>query len=71
MPRTQSSDGLALESMPSRPSEDPGHAGVLSLVAEALRGLRFGTVSVIVQDGLVVQIDRIEKKRLPRPGRIS
>jgi len=33
-------------------------------VEDALRGLRFGTVTVIVQDGVVIQIDRTEKKRL-------
>jgi hypothetical protein len=31
---------------------------------ESLRGLRFGSVNVIVQDGVVVQIDKIEKTRL-------
>jgi len=31
---------------------------------ESLRGLRFGSVNVVVQDGVVVQIDRIEKVRL-------
>jgi hypothetical protein len=33
-------------------------------IRDALRGLRFGTVSIVVQDGLVVQIDRTEKRRL-------
>ncbi|MCI0360224.1 MAG: YezD family protein [Planctomycetaceae bacterium] len=33
-------------------------------IREALRGLRFGTVNVIVQDGVVVQIDRTEKRRV-------
>jgi len=33
-------------------------------IREALRGLRFGTVNIIVQDGLVVQFDRTEKRRL-------
>jgi hypothetical protein len=36
-------------------------------VREALRGLRFGTVTIIVQDGVVVQIDRLEKRRLRSP----
>ncbi len=30
-------------------------------IQNALRGLRFGSVNVIVQDGIVVQIDRVEK----------
>jgi hypothetical protein len=33
-------------------------------VADALRGLRFGVVQVVVQDGVVVQIERTEKRRL-------
>ena len=33
-------------------------------VRDALRGLKFGTVTLIVQDGVVVQIDRTEKRRL-------
>ncbi len=33
-------------------------------IRDALRGLRFGTVHIIIQDGLVVQIDRTEKRRL-------
>jgi hypothetical protein len=37
----------------------------------ALRGLRFGTVTAVVQDGVVVQVERTEKVRLerrPRPA---
>jgi hypothetical protein len=38
----------------------------LRSIRDALRGLRFGSVTVIVQDGVIVQVERIEKKRLPR-----
>jgi hypothetical protein len=37
-----------------------------SQIREALRELRYGTVSIIVQDGVVVQIDRLEKRRIRR-----
>lgn len=37
---------------------------VLEALVEALSGVRFGTVTVIVQDGRVVQIDRTERRRL-------
>lgn len=37
---------------------------VLAALTEALRGVRYGTVTVIVQDGRVVQIDRTERRRL-------
>jgi hypothetical protein len=46
----------------SHPSE-----GVLDEIRQLLRGLQFGSLLIIVQDGVVVQIDRTEKKRLPRP----
>ena len=38
----------------------------LQHIREALRGLRFGTVNIIIQDGFIVQIDRTEKKRVRR-----
>lgn len=38
----------------------------LSQIREALRGLRFGAVHIIVQDGVVIQIERTEKRRLRR-----
>ena len=41
----------------------------LSQIREALRGLRFGSVSIIVQEGMIVQIDRTEKRRLRQAGR--
>jgi hypothetical protein len=43
----------------------------LQQVQDALRGLRYGTVSIIVQDGVVVQIDRTEKRRLRQGSTIS
>jgi hypothetical protein len=38
--------------------------GSLDAIRDALRGLRYGTVSIVVQDGVVVQIERTEKRRL-------
>ncbi len=38
----------------------------LARIEEALQGLRFGQVTVTVQDGVVVQIDRLERTRLHR-----
>lgn len=37
---------------------------VLCELTRALAGLRFGTVTLVVQDGVVVQIDRLQKTRL-------
>jgi hypothetical protein len=36
----------------------------LRRLRDAIRGMRYGTITVIVQDGVVVQIDRTEKIRL-------
>jgi hypothetical protein len=35
-------------------------------IREAIRGLKFGSVNIIIQDGVVVQIDRTEKRRVRR-----
>ena len=35
-------------------------------IRQSLRGLQFGSISVIVQDGIIVQIDRTEKTRIRR-----
>ena len=43
-------------------------AYALSRVREALAGLRYGEVTVIVQDGVVVQVERTEKLRLRQPA---
>ena len=40
----------------------------LQQIREALRGLRYGAVHIVVQDGLVIQIDRTEKRRLRLPN---
>jgi hypothetical protein len=38
-------------------------------IVAALRGLRYGSVTAVVQDGVVVQVDRTEKVRLERSTR--
>lgn len=37
---------------------------VVEAIIEALRGVKYGQVTVTVQDGQVVQIDRMERRRL-------
>lgn len=44
----------------------PHDALCLERVRDALRGLRYGTVTVTVHDGAVVQVDRTERIRLDR-----
>jgi hypothetical protein len=53
--------------MPSKTKNIPPNKReeiVLEEVRKALRGLMFGTVTIIVQDGIVIQIDRTSKQRL-------
>ena len=40
-------------------------------ILAALRGLRYGSVTAVVQDGVVVQVDRTEKVRVERPEAAS
>lgn len=49
-----------------RPTEtaEPLSPEIEHLLLEALRGIRYGQVLLIVQDGKVVQIDRTEKVRI-------
>jgi len=50
----------------SRSASATGDEATLSRIGEALRGLRYGSVLTIVQDGVVVQIERTEKTRFTR-----
>jgi len=51
-----------------RPTLDRAHDG-LDRISAALRGLRYGTVTAIVQDGVVVQVERTEKFRVDKRDR--
>jgi hypothetical protein len=47
---------------PTRSTQASGVA--LEQLQTAVRGIRFGEVRVIIQDGVIVQIERLEKQRL-------
>lgn len=47
-----------------RDSTSPVSPEVVDQIVASLRGLRFGSLTIIVQDGVVVQIDRTEKRRM-------
>jgi hypothetical protein len=48
-------------------TQDPdGTSEALDRISRALRGLRYGTVTAVVQDGIVVQVERTEKIRINR-----
>jgi len=63
------------DSLNGRDAPGPGPAtpaaldAPLARIGEALKGLRFGTVLAVVQDGVVVQIERTEKTRLDKKTR--
>lgn len=51
------------------PAEEDGQALALQAIVDALRGLRFGSITIAVQDGVIVQVERLEKRRISRAGR--
>ncbi len=54
----------AFHAVPANPGGRLPTDDELREIAASLRGLRFGAVNIVVQDGVVIQIDRTEKKRL-------
>lgn len=52
------------------PGQDPARPELnaetidVDAIREALHGMRFGQVTIIVQDGVIIQIDRMERRRL-------
>ena len=49
--------------------QEPFRDSALGRIESALRGLEFGTVTAVVQNGVVVQVERTEKVRLQRAER--
>jgi hypothetical protein len=49
--------------VPSRPA-GPADDAEFERIRAAIRGIRFGEVRIILQDGIVIQIDRLEKQRI-------
>ena len=52
-----------------RRDEAPSDWEAMEAIRRALSGLRYGQVVVIVQDGVVVQVDRTERRRVRLNGR--
>jgi len=53
------------------PSPEAWSRDLERLVREALVSIRFGTVTLVVQDGRVIQVDKNEKIRLNASGHID
>lgn len=62
---------MSRNSEPAEPQESVSDSEdlVLTQIRESLRNLKFGHVQIIVQDGVVVQIDRLERRRISRNER--
>jgi hypothetical protein len=45
---------------------DPWNRELEKIVKDALKSVRFGTVTLVVQDGRVIQVDKNEKIRIDR-----
>lgn len=56
-------DGAARDSE-MRGADSAVRDSPLERVRRAVEGIRFGEVRLIIQDGVIVQIDRVEKERL-------
>jgi hypothetical protein len=51
---------------PSDPTADAKDRISIDLIQAALRGLRYGEVRIVVQDGVVVQVEKTERMRPSR-----
>ncbi len=52
----------------SSSSAPDNHEQILERIADAISGVRFGSVEVVIQDSRVVQIERKEKFRFDKGG---
>lgn len=65
VPRSMSSRNAPPQYRPHETQEDPGgDSPVLREIVRQLRGLRFGSIEIIVHEGHVTQIERREKVRV-------
>lgn len=53
----------------NRAADGPNVGWTRQQIEDALRGLQFGSITLLVQDGVVVQIERTERQRYQRPAR--
>jgi hypothetical protein len=52
--------------MAELPNEENGQRAAREAIERALEGLQYGEVRVIVHEGYVTQVERLERRRLPR-----
>ena len=69
MSRPEENTDVAHDDSADRSGSAEGPRDALDRINAALRGLRYGTVTAVVQDGVVVQVERTEKFRLEKRDR--
>ncbi len=57
-----------LQTLDTEPPAEPLTPAALEHIQIALQGLRFGQVLIVVHEGVVVQVERTERKRISRSG---
>lgn len=65
------SDPITQHHFPIGEERDSAGDFTLEEVRASLKNLRYGSVTIIVQDGVIIQIDRTEKRRLTHPRRAN
>lgn len=50
---------------------EPWNRDLERVVRDTLKSIRFGTVTLVIQDGRVIQVDKNEKIRMDRVGHIN
>ncbi len=58
------SDPISQQPKPPIAEQPASTDDAITQIRDSLRGLRYGSVNIIVQDGVIIQIDRTEKRRL-------
>jgi hypothetical protein len=61
---TYVSESTSQSHFPIADEREPVGDYTLEEVRASLKNLRYGSVTIIVQDGVIIQIDRTEKRRL-------
>ena len=59
-----------VESETDRAAE-PNHRWALTQLEQALRGLQYGQVILTIQDGVVVQVERTERRRFQKNDKVT
>jgi hypothetical protein len=61
---TYVSESTSQQHFPIASERDASGDFTLEEIRASLKNLRYGSVTIIVQDGVIIQIDRTEKRRM-------